>query len=129
MSFSPFQAIVDDLIEGELQLGGDRDTYRIDTYSAMDNSAMFLGYSSINAFHSIVPPSVMKFYEFIGEERSVASRPYTDLWAIRPLLSVKYLIQREGGESFVGEDGMKRIFIPSLLSDNKFLSEGDPRSE
>lgn len=30
------------------------------------------------------------------------------------------------GKSFMGEDGMKRIFIPSLLSDNKFLSEGDP---
>ena len=27
---------------------------------------------------------------------------------------------------FIGEDGMKRIFIPSLLSDNKFLTEGDP---
>ncbi len=27
---------------------------------------------------------------------------------------------------FRGEDGMKRIFIPSLLDDNKFLMEGDP---
>ena len=30
------------------------------------------------------------------------------------------------GESFLGEDGMRRIFIPSLLDDNKFLSVGDP---
>lgn len=30
------------------------------------------------------------------------------------------------GSAFVGEDGMRRIFIPSLLDDNKFLSEGDP---
>ena len=30
------------------------------------------------------------------------------------------------GKSFVGEDGMKRVFIPALLSDNRFLSEGDP---
>ena len=30
------------------------------------------------------------------------------------------------GKAFVGEDGMKRIFIPSLLDDNKFLREGDP---
>ena len=30
------------------------------------------------------------------------------------------------GESFHGEDGMKRIFIPSLLDDNRFLCEGDP---
>ena len=31
------------------------------------------------------------------------------------------------GKSFTGEDGMQRIFIPSLLDDNKFLSEGDPK--
>ena len=30
------------------------------------------------------------------------------------------------GESFKGEDGLTRIFIPSLLSDNRFLTEGDP---
>jgi len=32
----------------------------------------------------------------------------------------------EHGKAFVGSDGMKRIFIPSLLDDNKFLREGDP---
>lgn len=30
------------------------------------------------------------------------------------------------GEAFRGKDGMERIFIPSLLSDNKFLEGGDP---
>lgn len=30
------------------------------------------------------------------------------------------------GCAFSGADGMKRIFIPSLLSDNKFLRDGDP---
>ena len=30
------------------------------------------------------------------------------------------------GERFFGEDGMSRIFIPALLDDNRFLSEGDP---
>ncbi len=29
-------------------------------------------------------------------------------------------------QSFVGEDGMERVFIPSLLDDNQFLMEGDP---
>ena len=31
------------------------------------------------------------------------------------------------GTGFVGEDGMKRIFIPSLLDDNGFLAKGDPK--
>ena len=30
------------------------------------------------------------------------------------------------GKSFFGDDGMKRIFIPSLLDDNAFLLSGDP---
>ncbi len=30
------------------------------------------------------------------------------------------------GEQFVGGDGMKRIFIPSLLDDNDFLMKADP---
>ena len=30
------------------------------------------------------------------------------------------------GEAFLGEDGMKRIFIPSLLDDNAFLMSSDP---
>ena len=30
------------------------------------------------------------------------------------------------GTPFVGDDGMRRIFIPSLLDDNYFLREGDP---
>lgn len=30
------------------------------------------------------------------------------------------------GHAFTGEDGMRRIFIPSLLDDNSFLISGDP---
>ncbi|MBQ5910667.1 MAG: YfhO family protein [Clostridia bacterium] len=97
--------IINDLIEGEMQLEGDADTFRIDTYESMDNSAMFLGYSSINAFHSIVPTSIMEFYEFIGEQRAVASRPTTDSYSIRSLLSVKYLINQQGEDNFTNELG------------------------
>lgn len=32
----------------------------------------------------------------------------------------------ERGRAFIGKDGMKRIFIPSLLDDNAFLCQGDP---
>lgn len=33
------------------------------------------------------------------------------------------------GKSFIGSDGMSRIFLPSLLCDNKFLMMGDPEYE
>jgi len=38
----------------------------------------------------------------------------------------RFVDPSEPGKSFDGEDGMRRIFIPSLLDDNRFLSEGDP---
>ena len=39
----------------------------------------------------------------------------------------RFVDAAEYGKSFTGEDGMQRIFIPSLLSDNRFLCEGDPK--
>lgn len=101
--------VIPNLIEGELKLDGDPDTFRIDCYECMDNTAMFLGYRGINAFHSVVPASITEFYEYIGEERSVGSRPSTDCAGIRPLLSVRYLLSREGGESFVNDDGLTKM--------------------
>ena len=35
-------------------------------------------------------------------------------------------VDRSEGKPFMGEDGLMRVFIPSLLTDNKFLMEGDP---
>ncbi len=85
------EVVIDNIIEGEVTLEGDKDTFRVDTYDCEDNTPMFYGYSSVNAFHSIVPQSIVDFYEFIGEERDVASRPESDNYALRNLLSVKYV--------------------------------------
>lgn len=38
----------------------------------------------------------------------------------------RFIDKAPAAESFRGEDGMKRIFIPSLLSDNHFLALRDP---
>ncbi len=96
--------MIDSLIEGEIELEGDGG-FRVDTYDSVDNTAMFYSLRSINAFHSIVPTSVTEFYEYLGEERSVASRPSTELEAIRPLLSVKYVLNLQGEDSFETKDG------------------------
>ena len=42
-------------------------------------------------------------------------------------VKARFVDPRPAAESFVGEDGLSRIFIPALLSDNKYLSEGDPK--
>jgi len=95
--------VVESLIEGEVDLG-DQSQFRVDVYDCADNTSMFLGLPGINAFHSIVPSSVFEFYDFIGVERSVGSRPEVDFPALRPLLSVKYLLNRIDGEDFIDPD-------------------------
>ena len=102
-SYEIKEVVIDQLIEGNVDLEDDS-AFRVDVYDGVDNTSMFLGLSGINAFHSIVPASVMEFYDFIGVERSVASRPDTEVAAIRPLLSVKYLLNRKDGKSFIDTD-------------------------
>ena len=67
------------------------DNVRTDFYESLDNSAMFWEVQSIQAFHSIVPGSLMEFYDSIGVQRDVASRPDTTHYGLRGLTSVKYL--------------------------------------
>ncbi len=102
-SYEIKSVMIDSLIEGEVYLD-DETEFRIDVYDGIDNTGMYLGLPTINAFHSVVSPSIMDFYDYIGVERSVASRPDTDIPAIRSLLSVKYLLNRTDGDSFVDEN-------------------------
>lgn len=81
------------------------DNVRVDFYDSLDNSAMFWGVQSIQAFHSIVPGSIMNFYDAIGVQRDVASRPETDSYALRGLTSVKWLFDDDhDDEYFAGID-------------------------
>ncbi len=99
-SFSTKEVMIPQLIEGKVTLP-DSDKYRVDVYDGVDNTAMYLGLSSINAFHSVVPASIMDFYNFIGVQRDVASRPEEKYEALRSFLSVKYLLNRDNGNSFL----------------------------
>ena len=114
-SYDAKEIMIDTLIEGEVDLEDDSE-FRVDVYDGVDNTSMYLGFDGINAFHSIVPASVFEFYDFIGVERVVGSRPETDCYAIRPLLSVKYLLNRKTGDSFVDTDTKE-----TLMPDYKYL--------
>lgn len=81
------------------------DIVRSDFYDSLDNSGMFWQIPSIQAFHSIVPGSIMDFYEFIGVERSVGSRPGTDHYAVRGLTSTRWLFDDDDDDAyFAGEE-------------------------
>lgn len=102
-SYEIKEVMIDQLIEGSVSLEDDSE-FRVDVYDGIDNTSMYLGLDGINAFHSIVPTGVFEFYDYLGIERSVGSRPEADAYAIRPLLSVKYLLNRTNGESFVNDE-------------------------
>jgi len=108
--------MIPQLIEGDVELPGNSDNYRIDVFGGIDNTGMYLGLPCINCFHSIVPASVTEFYKYVGEDRGVASRPTKDSYAIRPLLSVKYLLNRNDGDDF--ETNGKTAMIGYKLVDN-----------
>ncbi len=111
-SYEIKDVMIDQLIEGEVELEDDSE-FRVDVFDGVDNTSMYLGLDGINAFHSIVPTGVFEFYDFIGVERSVGSRPDTDVYGIRPLLSVKYLLNRKDGDPFVDEDS-KETLMPGF---------------
>ena len=64
---------------------------RIDVNSAMDNMGIYWEIPCIQAFHSIVPGSIADFYESVGIHRGVGSRPEQSHYALRGLLSVKWM--------------------------------------
>ncbi|MBK6087158.1 YfhO family protein [Ruminococcus difficilis] len=68
---------------------------RSDFYQTSDNMGMFWQIPNIQAFHSIVPGSLMNFYNNVGVQRDVGSRPSTDHYGLRGLLSVKYLFEED----------------------------------
>ena len=74
--------------------------YRIDTFGEMDNLGMFWGMPTINAFHSVVPASIIDYYKLIDGERGVASRPDETLSGVRALCNVKYAFSKVGKEDY-----------------------------
>ena len=109
-SYDIKEVVIDSLIEGEVDLG-DQSQFRVDVYDGVDNTSMYLDLPGINAFHSVVPASIFEFYSYVGVDRSVGSRPDTKQPALRNLLSVKYLLNRTDGKSFI-DSGTRETEMP-----------------
>jgi uncharacterized membrane protein YfhO len=90
----------------DIKLPDSTDFSRIDIYDGMDNQAMFWQMPSIQAFHSIVPGSVMEFYPSIGVQRDVGSRPDVSVYGLRGLTSCRWLFDPVGsGKDFADSAG------------------------
>ena len=64
--------------------------FRVDISEDCDNFPMIWKLPSMRAFQSVVTPSIMDFYEYVGIHRDVASRADVSHYTLRGLLSVKY---------------------------------------
>ena len=83
---------------------------RSDFYEEMDNMGMYWQIPTIQAFQSIVPGSVMDYYKSIGVERSVGSRPDSEVYAIRSFLSCKYLFDNiTDSKDFANKGGTTKM--------------------
>ena len=64
--------------------------FRVDISESHDNYPMLWGLPSMRAFQSVVATSIMDFYDAVGVQRDVASRPDVSNYTLRGLLSCKY---------------------------------------
>ena len=106
--------LVDRCIEADVKLPDPKENlYRIDFYrsdhiSTLDNLGIYWDYPSIECFHTVVPPSIMDFYEMVGFHRSVGSRPESEMYGIRAFTSTKY--------SFIDSARNKRKVIKDSIT-------------
>ena len=78
--------------------------YRVDTYKIHDNIGMWLDKSCLQYFGSTAAPSILSFYPALGVKRDVRSEPELSNYALRGLLSVKYLLTtQKHQEDFLAE--------------------------
>ena len=116
---------------------------RSDFYESVDNAAMYLNIPSIQAFHSVVTPSIMNFYDSLGYSRDVASEPDTNSYGLRGLLSCKYLFcdntekfeDKKGNTKMPGWSYLKDIdgfkiykndyFVPMGFTYDSFITESE----
>jgi len=93
--------------------------FRTDISENCDNYPMIWGLPSIRAFQSVVTSSIMEFYDSIGIERDVASRPEPEHYTLRGLFSVKYYYNRISDN----DDESASLSLPGFekVSENDFF--------
>ncbi len=139
--------LVDQCIEGTVTLPDPHEEFfRIDQYksnniSTLDNLGIFWEYPTIECFHTVVPPSIMEFYPYIGVTRNVGSRAHSSLYGLRAFTSVRYsLIETAknpnktkhntyGFKYLKSENGFdvyeNEYFIPMGFGYDEFMTQSD----
>ncbi len=91
------------------------DGERIDTINTETNAGMLWNMPTQRAFHSVVPGSIFDFYECIGQKRDVKSDVDYKNYALKSLLSVKYVFEGTDKDS---EDATDYTHLTYEYTDN-----------
>ena len=93
------------------------DNYRVDAYQCYNNLGLYLDKPVIQFFNSTVTPSIMEFYPYVDVKRDVSSKPELDLYALRSLLSVKYVIMPTHEYENFKKDGYDITYSEYMVSE------------
>ena len=78
--------------------------FRVDISEDYDNYPMLWGYSNMRCFHSVVPASIMDFYDHVNVTRDVASRADQKHYPLRALFSVRYYFDKADADNAEMQD-------------------------
>lgn len=96
--------------------------YRVDTFATYRNTNLLLGVPSMESFNSTVGGSIFSFYHFLGSfSRIEQSIPNYSLFALRPFLSVKYVLELNDYSSMPSN----KFTGPTTMPDLKQVSKND----
>lgn len=120
--------MMDQVLFGEVTLPDPTDEfYRMDLYCSsshevqtLDNLNIYWHYPGMECFHTVVPPSIMNFYDLLSYNRSVGSRTSGSWYGVRGLTSTKY--------SFIEEEDNDRQVERVLKSDSSAVSSYETSS-
>lgn len=89
--------MMDQVLFGEVTLpDAEENFYRMDLYcdsstvQSLDNLNIYWHYPGMECFHTVVPPSIMDFYNLLSYHRSVGSRSPSSWYGLRALTSTRF---------------------------------------
>ena len=135
---SSSQFMQNQVLFGEVNLPEDPEEnfYRIDEYcnkdgvQSLDNLNIYWHYPGMECFHTVVPPSIMDFYDLLSYRRSVGSRSESSWYGVRALTSTKYAFieTKKNGRKTVQVDKSDSKTIQSYDHNSSYVfveEEGD----
>ena len=108
-----------------IDIADDGKDFRLDAYQCYNNVGLFTDKPVIHFFNSTVTPSILEFYPFVNTKRDVSSKPEQDDYALRSLLSVKYVIMPTHEYDSFAEKDYTKIYSAHTVTEPYTVLKND----